>query len=147
MVLQRYVIVTSTAFAGAWTVTVGALALAGNDRALRAAAGGDVWVVYPFSPQPETEGPYWYGWRSGWSECWFSSMSRHAANVGRRSPGPSRDERAALEARARKYTLLYRDVIRAKIVLLAAALGFAPAILTERPVTDDMLPLEESDTL
>jgi transposase len=29
------------------------------------------------------------------------------------------DERAALEARARKYTSPYRDVIRAKIVLLA----------------------------
>ena len=30
------------------------------------------------------------------------------------------DERAALETRARKYTSPYRDVIRAKIVLLAA---------------------------
>jgi Homeodomain-like domain len=30
------------------------------------------------------------------------------------------DERAGLEARARKYTSPYRDVIRAKIVLLAA---------------------------
>ena len=30
------------------------------------------------------------------------------------------DERAALEARARRYTSPYRDVIRAKIVLLAA---------------------------
>jgi transposase len=30
------------------------------------------------------------------------------------------DERAALEARARKYTSSYRDVIRAKIVLFAA---------------------------
>jgi transposase len=30
------------------------------------------------------------------------------------------DERAALEARARKYTSSYRDVIRAKIILLAA---------------------------
>ena len=32
----------------------------------------------------------------------------------------TRDERRALEARARKYTLPYRDVIRAQIVLLAA---------------------------
>ena len=32
----------------------------------------------------------------------------------------SRDERHELEARARKYTLPYRDVIRAKIVLMAA---------------------------
>jgi hypothetical protein len=31
------------------------------------------------------------------------------------------DQRHALEARARRYTLPYRDVVRAKIVLLAAA--------------------------
>ena len=30
------------------------------------------------------------------------------------------DEREALEARARQYTLSYRDVVRAKIILLAA---------------------------
>ena len=41
----------------------------------------------------------------------------------RRSPFAitlSRDERAALEERTRKYTSPYRDVVRAKIVLLAA---------------------------
>jgi transposase len=32
----------------------------------------------------------------------------------------SRDERRELEARARKYTLPYRDVVRAKIILMAA---------------------------
>lgn len=32
----------------------------------------------------------------------------------------SRDERRILEARCRQYTLPYRDVVRAKIVLLAA---------------------------
>jgi transposase len=32
----------------------------------------------------------------------------------------SRDERAAREARARKYTAPYREVVRAQIVLLAA---------------------------
>ena len=32
----------------------------------------------------------------------------------------TRDERRELEARARKYTSPYRDVIRAKLVLLAA---------------------------
>jgi transposase len=32
----------------------------------------------------------------------------------------SRDERRELEARVRKYTLPYRDVVRAKIVLMAA---------------------------
>lgn len=41
----------------------------------------------------------------------------------RKSPYPielSPEERAILEARARKYTLPYREVIRAKIILLAA---------------------------
>ena len=41
----------------------------------------------------------------------------------RRSPfviGLSSHERAVLEERARKYTSSYRDVIRAKIILLAA---------------------------
>ncbi len=33
----------------------------------------------------------------------------------------SAEERAELEARARRYTLPYRDVVRAKIVLMAAA--------------------------
>ena len=33
----------------------------------------------------------------------------------------SREERQALEARSRQYTLPYRDVVRARIVLLAAA--------------------------
>ncbi len=33
----------------------------------------------------------------------------------------SPDQRAELEARARRYTLPYRDVVRAKIVLMAAA--------------------------
>ncbi len=33
----------------------------------------------------------------------------------------SADQQSELEARARKYTLPYRDVVRAKIVLLAAA--------------------------
>lgn len=33
----------------------------------------------------------------------------------------SHEERSELEARARRYTLPYRDVVRAKIVLLAAA--------------------------
>lgn len=33
----------------------------------------------------------------------------------------SHEQRSELEARARRYTLPYRDVVRAKIVLLAAA--------------------------
>ena len=49
MLLQRYVIIVSTAFGGAWTTIVGTLAI-GGDRAARAAAGGDVWILYPLTP-------------------------------------------------------------------------------------------------
>ena len=52
MVLQRYVIIVSTAFAGAWTILVGALAIAGDRGAARAASNGDVWVLYPMAPAP-----------------------------------------------------------------------------------------------
>ncbi|MES1256101.1 MAG: DUF4203 domain-containing protein [Acidobacteriota bacterium] len=47
MVLQRYVIVVVTAFAGAWTVLVGGLALAGDAAVLRGTSAGDVWILYP----------------------------------------------------------------------------------------------------
>jgi hypothetical protein len=50
MILQRYVIIVGTAFGGAWTLLVGALEIAANRGAVRAAASGDVWVLYPFSP-------------------------------------------------------------------------------------------------
>jgi hypothetical protein len=55
MVLQRYVIIVSTAFGGAWTVIVGGLAAAGNRGALRAAQAtpsGNPWILYPFTPAP-----------------------------------------------------------------------------------------------
>ncbi|HUK34407.1 MAG TPA: DUF4203 domain-containing protein [Vicinamibacterales bacterium] len=54
--LQRYVIIISTAFSGAWTMIVGGLALAGDRAAERAAASGNVWILYPFSP---AAGPRW----------------------------------------------------------------------------------------
>ena len=50
MTLQRYVIIISTACSGAWTMLIGGLAIAGNRSAERAAAGGNVWILYPFSP-------------------------------------------------------------------------------------------------
>jgi hypothetical protein len=53
LVLQRYVIIVSTAFSGAWTVVVGALAL---DRQVPRSAPADVWILYPFSP---AGGPRW----------------------------------------------------------------------------------------
>jgi hypothetical protein len=52
MMLQRYVIIVATAFGGAWTLIVGGLAVGGNRSAERAAAAGDVWILYPTSPPP-----------------------------------------------------------------------------------------------
>lgn len=43
----------------------------------------------------------------------------------------SREERQVLEARSRQYTLPYRDVVRAKLVLLAAE-GLANTEIGER---------------
>jgi hypothetical protein len=50
--LQRYFIIVGTAFGGAWTMIVGAMALVGDRAALRAATSGDVWVAYPLNPAP-----------------------------------------------------------------------------------------------
>ena len=52
MVLQRYVIIVATAFGGAWTVIVGGLAMSGDHGAARAAATGNVWILYPLTPAP-----------------------------------------------------------------------------------------------
>jgi hypothetical protein len=57
--LQRYVIILGTAFGGAWTALVGATAIAGDTRALAAAAAGDIWVAYPMHPAP---GQTWVPW-------------------------------------------------------------------------------------
>ena len=50
--LQRLVIIVATAFGGAWTLIVGALALLGDRSARAAAAANDVWVAYPLSAAP-----------------------------------------------------------------------------------------------
>jgi len=52
LVLQRYVIVVSTAFSGAWTMILGVLALTGSRGLLPRAAASDVWILYPFTPIP-----------------------------------------------------------------------------------------------
>jgi Domain of unknown function (DUF4203) len=59
--LQRYVIILGTAFGGAWTILVGALAVMGDSSAINAAAAGDIWVAYPMNPAP---GQRWvpYAW-------------------------------------------------------------------------------------
>jgi hypothetical protein len=61
--LQRYVIILGTAFAGAWTMLVGGLAVMGDSGPLAAAAAGDVWVAYPLNPAP---GMRWLPW------AWFA---------------------------------------------------------------------------
>ena len=52
LALQRYVIIVSTAFGGAWTALVGAFALLGDRLAVEAASRNDVWLAYPLSPAP-----------------------------------------------------------------------------------------------
>jgi hypothetical protein len=50
MFLQRYVIIVSTAFAGAWTIIVGAFTVAHSRGALGGRPVVDPWILYPFSP-------------------------------------------------------------------------------------------------
>jgi hypothetical protein len=52
LILQRYVIVVSTAFGGAWTIVIGTLALIGDRRAAEAAS--DAWILYPAPAIPGT---------------------------------------------------------------------------------------------
>ena len=51
MALQRYVIIVVTAFAGAWTVLLGGLALTEQGRSL-AVNSASIWLVYPMDPAP-----------------------------------------------------------------------------------------------
>jgi uncharacterized protein DUF4203 len=53
MLLQRYVIIVGTAFGGAWTLLVGLFALLGDRGAARAAASGNVWILYPTTAPSE----------------------------------------------------------------------------------------------
>jgi hypothetical protein len=48
----RFVVIFGTAIVGAWTLILGALAIAGDPSAQRAASAGDVWVLYPLGPNP-----------------------------------------------------------------------------------------------
>ena len=58
--LRRYVIIVGTSFGGAWTALVGALALGGHAAAV-AAAGGDMWQLYPMAPA-NGQVPFAIGW-------------------------------------------------------------------------------------
>lgn len=51
MLLQRYVIITGTAFAGAWSVIVGGIAVASRRGAIEGVEG-HVWILYPLTPAP-----------------------------------------------------------------------------------------------
>ena len=56
--LQRYVIVVGTAFGGAWTLVVGAIAAAGGAAAIRTGPPADAWILYPLTPAPEARWVY-----------------------------------------------------------------------------------------
>ena len=49
MVLQRYVVIVGTAFGGAWTIIVGAIAVA-DALAHGRVRTADAWVLYPLTP-------------------------------------------------------------------------------------------------
>jgi len=52
MVLQRYVIIVSTAFSGAWTLLVGAINVVGDRTIPQSVSAADAWIFYPISPAP-----------------------------------------------------------------------------------------------
>jgi hypothetical protein len=54
MVLQRYVIIVATAFAGAWMLLLSGLPFV--DRGQRIAGAPEVWVLYPLDPSPGRRG-------------------------------------------------------------------------------------------
>jgi hypothetical protein len=56
MFLQRYVIIVTTAFAGAWTMLLGVLAIVANRGGDARAAANAVWILYPLTP---AEGQMW----------------------------------------------------------------------------------------
>lgn len=51
--IARWVVIFGTAIAGAWTMLVGGLAIAGNTTAMAAAPVKDPWIVYPLDPLPK----------------------------------------------------------------------------------------------
>lgn len=52
LIFQRYVIIVGTAFGGAWTALIGALAIFADRTAQHAADATNVWIVYPFNLAP-----------------------------------------------------------------------------------------------
>ena len=78
MVLQRYVIVVATAFAGAWTLIVGVMAAIGDRTAVSAASSSDAWILYPLDPAP---GQKWVP--VGWVVLGLAGTAMQLAVTGR----------------------------------------------------------------
>jgi len=53
MMLQRYVIIVATAFAGAWTILLGALAMMERSSVAARPRGDNVFILYPTTAPPE----------------------------------------------------------------------------------------------
>jgi hypothetical protein len=85
--LQRYVIILGTAFAGAWTILVGGLAVMGDSGPLKAAAAGDVWVAYPLNPLRACDGCRGRGSCSARSARWCRCAGRRRARTHRQGEG------------------------------------------------------------
>jgi hypothetical protein len=91
MYLQRYFIIVGTAFGGAWTMIVGAMAVIGDRTARAAVAANDVWVLYPLNPAP---GRQWLpiAWivlaliGTGVQLGWTGGEKGRVGRVGRKKP-------------------------------------------------------------
>src|SRR5690606_37412032 len=77
--LVRWVVILGTSIAGAWTLIVAGLALAGDPAAVRAASAGDVWILYPLG---ETGGQTWQ--IAAWFGLTVAGVVVQVATSGRR---------------------------------------------------------------
>ena len=91
--VARHVVIIGTALAGAWSLIVGGMALAGNASALEAASGGAVWVFYPLDAGMPTR---WV--IPGWIALSVAGVAVQLATTGR----TGRRKRAAAVERTRR---------------------------------------------
>ena len=86
VVLQSYVIIVGTAFGGAWTTLIGALALVGHPGAL-AVIAGEPWQMYPLA-SARGQVPFAVGWLSlGLLAALWQLLRRRSAKL----PPPDAD--------------------------------------------------------
>ena len=95
MLLQRYVIIVATAFAGAWTLILGVMAIS-DLTALRAASPSDAWILYPLDPAP---GQKWVP--IGWLLLGLAGTAAQLAVTGRRKGSRKGKRKARREMQAR----------------------------------------------